>query len=102
MSNYVRALAKEIRDATDESILPEGNITLLLDLYAVLLLAKGPAVTDEDVHNAWAAWMSQEDPNHPSIVKYADLPRDTREQDKPFGDAVRAVAKRHSLRTDSS
>ena len=47
-------------------------------------MAKGERVELEDVHNAWAAWMSQEDPKHPSLTPLCDLPPDVWRQDEPY------------------
>ncbi|MCW2832070.1 MAG: putative glutamine amidotransferase, class [Nocardioides sp.] len=60
--------------------------------FTVLLLAKGAAVTTEDVPNAWAAWMSGNDPDHHAIAPFAELSSDVAADDVPYVDAIRAVA----------
>lgn len=90
--NYLDALGIEIRAHVPRADLPEENTKDLFRIYAVLLLAKGAAVTAEDVHNAWAAWMSGTDPDHDAIVPFAELSSDVAADDAPYVDAIRAVA----------
>jgi hypothetical protein len=91
---YLDELADAIRREVDPAALPDGDTASLFRLYAVLLLAKGVAVTAEDVHNAWAAWMSGRDPAHQAIKPYRQLPDDIRRSDQPFLEAIRRVASR--------
>ncbi len=65
--------------------------------YAVLALAKGTAVDASDVHNAWAAWMSERDPGHRAIKKFDELDDETKEADEPFVDAIRAAVGRRTV-----
>ena len=81
-------LAREVR----ADLLPPGDPRGLFRLYALLALAKGVDVTAEDVHNAWAVWMSETDPNHRSLRPFAELDADTRAADEPFVDAIRRIA----------
>jgi hypothetical protein len=64
----------------------------LLRLYAVLALTKGTGTTMEDVHDSWALWRAQTRPDHPSIVPFGDLPPEVQELDRPYMEAIRAVA----------
>ncbi|MFZ1440367.1 MAG: TIR domain-containing protein [Candidatus Microthrix subdominans] len=90
--NYLTEVAASIRDELSTSDLPDGPVDDLLASYAVLLLAKGTEVTNEDVHNAWAAWMLRVDPTHPAILPFELLDADAAAQDAPFVDAIRSVA----------
>lgn len=54
---YLDRLARLIRSQLPAEAQPPAGSGPLFRLYAVLLLAKGEHVTDEDVHNALAAWM---------------------------------------------
>jgi len=90
---YLDAVADEIRAAVRQDALPDDDITELLRLYAVLLLAKGDAVTREDVHNAWVAWMLERGEQHESLVPFADLDPATQAEDEPFVIAIHAVAR---------
>jgi hypothetical protein len=92
--SYLTELANAIRSEVDPQLLPEGDTASLFRIYAVLALAKKDRVTAEDVHNAWAAWMSGRDPEHPSIKRFDELPSEAQRQDEPFRDAIRAVAAR--------
>jgi len=90
--NYIERLAQAIRHEVPADKLPEGNVDALFLFYAALLLAKGESVTPEDVHNAWAAWMTSSGVSHPSLVPFSDLPQQTRDEDGVFVRAIRAVA----------
>ncbi|GDY71052.1 hypothetical protein SAV31267_005370 [Streptomyces avermitilis] len=62
-------------------------------IYAVLLEAKGEQVTDEDVHNAWSAWMQSVDSSHAALIPFFDLPPETRAFDAPYAEAIREAAR---------
>ena len=93
---YLTQLAQEIRDEVPPDLLPDGDLNLLFSMYAVLALAKGAAVEEEDVHNAWVAWMIHEGKSHRALRPYRLLPATTRRLDGPFVRAIRAVANRIS------
>ena len=44
------------------NILGAGDTTLLFCVYALLALAKGERTVLEDVRDAWAVWMSAQNP----------------------------------------
>lgn len=93
--NYLQTVANKIKSEVPVDVLPDApNTNLLFNMYATLLLAKGSSVTLEDVHNAWVAWMSEENTSHASIKPFKDLDKETQLQDKPYLDAIiRAVSK---------
>nr|WP_153427014.1 hypothetical protein [Streptomyces alkaliphilus] len=72
---------------------PPAGSDDLFRLYAVLLKAKGEQVTDEDVHDAWSAWMQSIDDTHKALVPFRELDPDTRAFDTPYADAIRAAAR---------
>lgn len=90
--NYLQATAAAISDLLPNEILPDADVDQLLLLYAVLARAKGMAVTTEDVHDAWVAWMTVSNPQHRSLRPYRDLDEQTRSQDEPFVAAIHRVA----------
>jgi hypothetical protein len=94
---YLDELAAEIRRQVPEDALPGDDTGTLFRIYALLALAKGTAVTAEDVHNAWAVWMNELDPDHRSIKPFRELDEDTQASDEPFVKAIRAVATHLSL-----
>jgi hypothetical protein len=91
--NYLSTLADKIRAEVPDNLLPDEDSELLFLMYAVLLLSKGADVTREDVHNAWAAWMTHIGKRHESLVPFADLPSATKDEDDPFVQAIRKVAR---------
>lgn len=92
--SYLDDLAAEIRRQLPRTTLSDGDARSLFRLYAVLALAKGPAVEAVDVHNAWVAWMQERDPGHRAIRPYEELDPETQASDEPFAAAIRAVAER--------
>lgn len=91
--SYVDDLAEAIARRVPSNVMPGGDTASLFRLYAVLALAKGDGVTLEDVHDAWAAWMSGQDPQHPSLKRFGELPPDVQAADQPYVDAIQAVAR---------
>jgi len=91
--SYIDDVAGAIRAHVAPGQLPDTDTARLFRLYAVLALAKGDAVTIEDVHDAWAAWMSGHDPQHPSLKPFDELPDEVQRADTPYRDAIRAVAR---------
>ena len=96
--SYVDELAAAIRDALLPELIPSGDTSMLFRIYAVLALAKGEDVVLEDVHDAWAAWMSGHDPDHRSLLPFAELPAEIQFADQPYLVAIRLVAREHDLR----
>ena len=95
--NYIDRDAKEIRSELPEgSDLPSGDLDALFRLYALLLLVKGSDVSAQDVHNAWAVWMSSTDPAHESIKPFNELDRGTRREDDVYVSAIKKVASKRS------
>jgi len=90
--SYLTDVAAAIRREVDPALLPADDTDSLFTIYAVLALAKGTAVTTEDVHNAWAAWMSGRQPDHPSIQPFAALSPAVQREDIPFVEAIHRVA----------
>jgi hypothetical protein len=95
--SYLDELAAQIEANVPEELLPDGDSNLLFRLYALLALAKGGRVGPEDVHNAWAVWMTERDPQHRSLKPFAELDSETRAADEPFVHAIRTAAR--SLRS---
>lgn len=91
--NYLEKLADDIRHQVSPDALPGGESTSLFLLYAVLLLAKGETVTREDVHNAWVAWMTTKREPHESMVRFNELSNETKDEDSPYVEAIRKVAR---------
>ncbi len=92
--NYVQQLADEIRKEVPRGAVPDEDTDLLFVLYALLCLTKGSTVSNEDVHDAWSAWMTLRGEQHPSLVQYDQLPSDVRAEDSPFTVAIKRVAAR--------
>lgn len=95
--SYVDELAEAIRRVVPSELLPDGDTTALFRTYAVLAMAKGEHVVLEDVHDAWAAWMSEQHPKHQSLKPLGELPAEVQRADQPYLDAIRTVARDRSI-----
>jgi hypothetical protein len=91
---YLDELTAEIEQGVPPDLLPDVDTKLLFRLYALLAVVKGTGVTAADVHNAWAVWMEQQDPDHRSIRPFGELDAKTQASDEPFARAIRAAAER--------
>lgn len=90
-TNYLDQLANRIRNHLDPEAIPEGPVDELFRIYAVLAMVKESAVTREDVHNAWSAWMTSINASHQSIVPFSELDDDVAAQDEPYVVAIRSA-----------
>ena len=86
--NYLDKIAAEIQRIADPDALPPDEDLPLYRLYAVLLLAKGEDVTVEDVHNAWAAWASDHDPDNRNLLPFKELSIRVQRKDQSYVDAI--------------
>ena len=100
--NYLQQIAEHVRAHIDPDVLPDQNVDALMLVYAVLVRSKGTGTELSDVHDAWAAWMSAIEPNHPSVVPFEQLAAEVQAEDRPFLDAVLAVAREISAAGGSS
>ncbi|UFQ18357.1 MULTISPECIES: DUF7701 domain-containing protein [Streptomyces] len=91
---YLDPLADLIRSCLPPDATPPEDSDALFRLYAVLLRAKGEQVRDEDVHDAWSAWMQTIDSGHDALVPFEELTPQTRAADAPYAEAIRAAARR--------
>lgn len=82
--------AQEVLDELAER-LPDCD-TGLLELYALLALARGGGTTLENVHDAWSIWRNRTRPDHPSLIPFIMLVPDVRELDRKYADAIREAA----------
>lgn len=95
---YLNELATEIEQGVPPELLPDGDTSHLFRIYALLALVKGTGVTATDVHNAWAVWMEQQQPDHRSIRPFEELDAETQASDEPFAKAIRAAAEHLGLK----
>ena len=98
--SYIDELAAQIRQQVPPEVLPVDDTRQLFRMYALLALAKGTAVTPADVHNAWAVWMLERNPDHSAIRPFDELTAAAQASDEPFAEAIRSVAER--LAADAS
>lgn len=98
---YVDELASEIKSCVPSRVLPDGDTRLLFRLYALLALTKGRSVRPEDVHDAWAIWMLDQNSNHRAIRPFDALDADTQAADVPYVRAIHAVVAKHLERTSA-
>jgi hypothetical protein len=92
---YLDRVAEEIRRHVPDGVLPDGDTELLFRVYAVLLLAKGAAVTSADVHNAWTVWMQTSERDHEALVPFEALSAEKQASDEPYVEAIRAAIASH-------
>lgn len=95
--NYLDKIAAEIQRTADPESSPPDEDLPLYRLYAILLLAKGKQVTLEDVHNAWAAWASDHEPDSRHLIPFKELSLSIQRKDQNYVDAIHAVADRMRL-----
>jgi len=90
--NYIDELAKEIFWELNpaEDVFWFGD-RLLYRAYALLLLAKGEAVTNEDVHNAWSIWAAEYAEDHRSLIPFGELSPEVQALDEPYTQAIHRV-----------
>lgn len=93
MTNYLEVEARFIREQVPAGTVIPDDSDLLFLIYAVLKRAKGGAVANSDVHDAWAAWMTFTRGDHPAIVPYSDLSLSTQLEDAPFTAAIRTAGR---------
>jgi hypothetical protein len=98
--SYLIEVAQLIRANLPSDARPPEDSDSLFLLYAVLLRSKGDQVTAADVHDAWAAWMELRNPDHASIVPFAELPVATQDMDLPYLRAIHAAAKVYAQRVN--
>lgn len=93
---YIDFLATDIYLNTADGVMEPENFDdmPLYRFYALLCLAKGTATTAEDVHNAWAAWRSETQPDHHSIVPFSELRPAVQALDEPYVQAIHATARK--------
>jgi hypothetical protein len=91
-NSYVDKIAAEIRRTADPDAALSDEDLPLYRIYAVLLLVKGRDVTAEDVHNAWAAWASEHEPESRDLLPFKELSLRVQRKDQLFVDAIHQVA----------
>lgn len=90
---YIDRIAGQIRGVLPPEARPTEHADELYRLYALLVLVQGEGTTMENVHDAWSTWMSAHDPGHASLRPFLQLDPDTRDEDRPYLDAIVAVAR---------
>src|SRR5688572_22285767 len=94
INSYLDKIAAEIRRTADPDAALSDEDLPLYRIYAVLLLAKGQDVTAEDVHNAWAAWASEHEPESRDLLPFKELSLRVQRKDLLYADAIHQVAER--------
>ena len=95
--HYLDLMAAEIQRTAEPNSNPPDEDLPLYRQYAVLLLAKGKDVTLEDVHNAWAAWASDHEPESRHLIPFKELSLSVQHKDQVYVDAIHEVASRMRL-----
>ena len=97
-NSYLDKIAVEIQQTADPDAALLDKDLPLYRIYAVLLLAKGQDIVAEDVHNAWAAWACEHEPESGNLMPFKDLSLRVQRKDQPYVDAIHQVAERMRLR----
>ena len=92
--SYLDEIAAELRLITDAGAAKSDKDLLLYRVYAVLLLAKGEDVVAEDVHNAWAVWACENEPDSKDLIPFRALSPSVQSKDRLYVEAIHQVARR--------
>jgi len=95
--NYIDQIASAVRDELNPEDRPAEHSKALYELYALLVLIHGHETSLADVHDAWSVWMGKINPEHEALVPFDTLSRSKQDEDQPFRDAIRRVAKDPTL-----
>ena len=90
--NYLDATAQRVEHEIALNLRPDERGEDLYRLYGLLVLIKGVDCTLEDVHDAWSAWMTTDQPDHEALVPFEELSREAKEKDRPYLDAIKRAA----------
>ena len=82
--NYLERVAEKIRQEVSPDTLPTAETKSLFRLSAVPALAKGEQITLADGHNAWSAWMIDQDPTRESLQPFDELAPELQQDDQPL------------------
>jgi hypothetical protein len=86
--NYVDQIAAALAELLDDCEID------LLRQYALLVLVTGEQTTEQDAHDAWAAWRTATNPRHRLLVPFHRLTAENQGLNTPYADAIRTVAAR--------
>jgi hypothetical protein len=89
--NYIDEIARAICLIANRSLGGDSDFPLYR-IYAVLALSTGTETTNENVHDAWAAWTAGRTDSHPCLVPYGELSPEAQELDTLYMLAIRTVA----------
>lgn len=84
--NYVQRARQALLDE-----LPDLDLALA-DLYVLLVLTQGEETSLQDVHDAWAVWRNDSNPDHRSLIPFDELALDVQELDREYMDAIHKAA----------
>jgi hypothetical protein len=93
-TNYVDQIVAALAERLDDCEID------LLRQYALLVLVTGEHTTEQDAHDAWAAWRTATNPRHRLLVPFDHLTVEEQALNTPYADAIRAVAARLRERAD--
>ncbi len=94
MISYLAQDAALIRAELPPQLQPPATCDALFLVYAVLMRAKGEAVTAADVHDAWAAWTVSTRGEHECLVPFESLDPEVQDRDLPYVEAIHRAARR--------
>jgi hypothetical protein len=83
--NYVDQIVAALAERLDDCEID------LLRQYALLVLVTGEQTTEQDAHDAWAAWRTATNPRHRLLVPFHHLPAEEQALNTPYAEALFAV-----------
>lgn len=83
-SNYVQLATEILRKELGSELDSD-----LERLYVLLVFTRGEQTTLRDVHDAWAIWRTQTNPQHRLCICFEDLTPEVQELDRKYMQAIR-------------
>jgi hypothetical protein len=90
--NYLESVAKRVQEQIAPNLRPKTRDEELYRVYALLALVRGRQCTLENVHDAWSAWMTGDQPDHDALVPFNLLSQEAQLKDAPYLAAIQRVA----------
>ncbi len=91
--SYIDDIAEAVKGELPAGSRPSSAAETLYRLYALLVLTRGTETSLENVHDAWAVWVSEQGEDHESLVPFAELDHEVQLEDRVYMEAIHSVAR---------